>query len=146
MPRLERYFLPEQPLHVTQRGNNRQAIFFDDDDYACYRDWLAEAAAKYGCVVHAYVLMTNHVHLLSTPQEADSLPRVMQSLGAPRQHALAAHGNAVGGTLSRGADRQREILSQLLPVYRAQPGPCAHGAPSARVSLVQLPRARAGLG
>jgi putative transposase len=81
MPLLGRYFLPEQPLHVIQRGNNRQVIFFDDDDYACYRDWLAEAAAEYGCVVHAYVLMTNHVHLLTTPRDADSLPRAMQSLG-----------------------------------------------------------------
>jgi len=81
MPRLGRYFLPEQPLHVIQRGNNRQANFFDDDDYACYRDWLAEAAAEYGFVVHTCVLMTNHVHLLTTPRDADSLPRAMQSLG-----------------------------------------------------------------
>jgi putative transposase len=81
MARLGRYFLPDQPLHVIQRGNNREAIFFDEGDYARYRDWLAAAAAEYGCAVHGYVLMTNHVHLLVTPQAADSVPRTMQSLG-----------------------------------------------------------------
>jgi putative transposase len=81
MARLGRYFLPDQPLHVIQRGNNRAPIFFADNDYALYRAWLAEAARYYGCVVHAYVLMTNHVHLLVTPAEADALPRTMQSLG-----------------------------------------------------------------
>jgi putative transposase len=83
MARGGRYFLPEQPLHVIQRGNNRQPIFFDGSDYARYRDWLAEAAAEYGCAVHAYVLMTNHVHLLVTPETAESLPRVIsRSAGA----------------------------------------------------------------
>jgi REP-associated tyrosine transposase len=66
---------------VIQRGNNRAAIFFDDEDYARYRDWLARAAVAHGCAVHAYVLMTNHVHLLVTPERADSLPCLMQSLG-----------------------------------------------------------------
>src|SRR5258708_662732 len=81
MARLGRYFLPDQPLHLTQRGNNRAATLFADEDYARYRDWLAEAAADYGCAIHGYVLMTNHVHLLITPQTPDSLPRTMQSLG-----------------------------------------------------------------
>jgi putative transposase len=81
MARLGRYFLADQPLHVIQRGNDRHAIFFRDDDYARYRDWLIVAAEEYGCTVHAYVLMTNHVHLLVTPATAESLPRTMQSLG-----------------------------------------------------------------
>ncbi len=81
MARLGRYFLPDQPLHLIQRGNNRAATFFADEDYARYRDWLGEAAADYGCAIHGYVLMTNHVHLLITPQTPDSLPRTMQSLG-----------------------------------------------------------------
>jgi REP element-mobilizing transposase RayT len=54
MARLGRYFLPQQALHVIQLGNNRQAISFDDDDYECYGNWLAEAAVEYGCVVHAW--------------------------------------------------------------------------------------------
>ncbi|HEY3917647.1 MAG TPA: transposase [Stellaceae bacterium] len=81
MARLGRYFLPDQPLHVIQRGNNRAPIFFGDEDYRLYRRWLAEAAAEYGCAIHAYALMTNHVHLLATPRHEDSLPRAMQSLG-----------------------------------------------------------------
>jgi putative transposase len=81
MARLGRYFLPDQPLHVIQRGNNRAPIFFHDEDYARYRRWLGEAAARYGCAVHAYLLMTNHVHLLVTPQADGSLPGAMQSLG-----------------------------------------------------------------
>ena len=81
MPRLGRYFLPEQPLHVIQRGNDRQAIFFAENDYVRYRDWLQEAACRQFCAVHAYVLMTNHVHLLVTPAAADSVPRLMQSVG-----------------------------------------------------------------
>ena len=81
MARLGRYFLKDQPLHVIQRGIDRHAVFFSPDDYARYRDWLIEAADEYGCAVHAYVLMKNHVHLLVTPSTADSLPRTMQSLG-----------------------------------------------------------------
>ncbi len=81
MARLGRYFLPDQPFHVIQRGNNRKAIFFSPDDYHRYREWLIGAAAEYDCAIHAYVLMTNHVHLLVTPGDAESLPRMMQSLG-----------------------------------------------------------------
>lgn len=81
MPRLGRYFLPDQPQHVIQRGNDRQAVFFADEDREAYLGWLLAAAKKDGCRIHAYVLMTNHVHLLATPVRADSLPRMMQSLG-----------------------------------------------------------------
>ena len=81
MARLGRYFVANQPLHVIQRGNNREPAFFHDSDYRQYCDWLAEAAQKCGCRVHAYVLMTNHVHLLVTPGDGEALPRAMQSLG-----------------------------------------------------------------
>jgi putative transposase len=53
MARLGRYFLPDQPMHVIQRGNNREPVFFAEDDYAAYRDWLADAAAGCGCAIHA---------------------------------------------------------------------------------------------
>jgi len=79
--RLGRYFVADQPLHVIQRGVDRQAVFFRPDDYARYRDWLIAAAGEYGCAVHAYVFMTNHVHLLLTPSHEESLPRTLQSLG-----------------------------------------------------------------
>jgi putative transposase len=81
MARMGRYFVANQPLHVIQRGNNRQAVFFEDQDYGLYHEWLAFAARRNGCAIHAYVLMTNHVHLLVTPSDKNSLPRMMQSLG-----------------------------------------------------------------
>jgi putative transposase len=108
MARLGRYFVRDQPLHVIQRGSNRAPIFFRDDDYTRYGEWLASAAAKYGCAVHAYVLMTNHVHLLVTPESADSLPRMMQSLG----RRYVRHINAVRrrtGTLWDGRYRAAPI-------------------------------------
>ena len=108
MARLGRYFVPGQPLHVIQRGNDRGAVFFGDDDYAQYRAWLAEAAEANGLVVHAYVLMTNHVHLLATPQSAESLPRTMQSLGRRYvRHINARHGRT--GTLWEGRYRAAPI-------------------------------------
>ena len=81
MARLPRYVLPGQPQHVIQRGNNRAVIFFAEEDYFFYRECLQEACNKHGCAVHAYVLMTNHVHLLLTPDTPSSLAKVMQSVG-----------------------------------------------------------------
>jgi putative transposase len=65
----------------TPSGAGTIAIFFTEDDDACYRDWLAAAAAECGCAIHPSVLMTNHLHLLVTPGGPQSLPRTMQSLG-----------------------------------------------------------------
>jgi len=84
MARLARFFLPNQPMHVIHRGKDGRRVFFGKGDYERYRGWLAEAAQKYGCAIHAYVLMPNHIHLLVTPRTAMSLPRLLQSLG--RRH------------------------------------------------------------
>ena len=81
MPRRHRLRLPCVPLHVIQRGNNRQACFFAEEDYRFYLHWLAKGAQRYRCEVHAYVLMTNHVHLLVSPQGPEGAARLMQSLG-----------------------------------------------------------------
>jgi len=81
MPRKPRFFVPGAPVHVVQRGHNRSAIFFEDLDYLEYLRCLKQAADNYGCEIHAYVLMTNHVHLLLTPVRADSVARLFQSLG-----------------------------------------------------------------
>lgn len=69
MPRPPRPDLPQIPQHVIQRGNDRHACFFHVDDYRTYLTMLLEASLRHGCSVHAYVLMTNHVHLLVTPTE-----------------------------------------------------------------------------
>lgn len=81
MPRPRRLDLPDIPQHLIQRGNDRQACFFEEADYLRYYSDLRELAAREGCTVHAYVLMTNHVHLLMTPPCAGAIGRVMQSLG-----------------------------------------------------------------
>ena len=81
MARLPRYVIPNQPQHIIQRGNNRQVIFAADADYQFFRDALVDAAAKHGLKIHAYVWMTNHIHLLATPQLGDSISKVFQSVG-----------------------------------------------------------------
>jgi putative transposase len=82
MTRLGRYFLPDQPLHAIQRGNNRAPVFFADDDYRFYLDTLELAAERAQVAIHGYVLMTNRVHLLATPSDEAGVPRLMQLLGA----------------------------------------------------------------
>lgn len=86
MARLPRYSLPGQPQHVMQRGNNRSAFFVQRADYIRYRADLATACERHGCVIHAYVFMTNHVHLLMTPTSATGIGRVMQSVGCRYVH------------------------------------------------------------
>jgi len=81
MPRLPSYSLPGVPQHVIQRGHNRQPIFFHEDDYRFYLECLQETTARHATAVHAYVLMTNHVHVLMTSHQPNSIAKVMQSLG-----------------------------------------------------------------
>lgn len=81
MPRPLRLDLPGIPQHVIQRGNDRQPCFFEEADYLRYRTDLRELALREGCAVHAYVLMTNHVHLLMTSSTQGAIARLMQTLG-----------------------------------------------------------------
>ena len=81
MARLSRFVIPGQPQHVIQRGNNRQAIFRAEADYQFFLEKLSEAADKHQCDIHAYILMTNHVHLLVTPQTENGIGKMMQMLG-----------------------------------------------------------------
>jgi putative transposase len=81
MPRRPRILLADHPLHIVQRGINREPCFFAEEDYLFYLHWLEEAARTCGCAIHAYALMTNHVHLLLTPAEPGAPSRLMQSLG-----------------------------------------------------------------
>ena len=77
-----RYFAPGLPVHVMQRGNNRQIIFRTASDREHYLYWLRRSAERYGLQIHAWVLMDNHTHLLVTPAEECSLARSMQLLGS----------------------------------------------------------------
>lgn len=81
MPRKPRFYLPGIPAHIIQRGNNRQPTFFSEEDYQAFLNWLKDGANRHGCAIHAYVLMTNHVHLLVTPQEKESISRMIQFTG-----------------------------------------------------------------
>ncbi|MDP1613218.1 MAG: transposase [Sulfuritalea sp.] len=81
MPRRPRLALPNVPLHIIQRGNNRQACFVADEDCRFYLDWLHDYAIRTGCLIHAYVLMTNHVHLLLTSPRAEGVGALMKALG-----------------------------------------------------------------
>ena len=65
MPRRLRMYLPEYPYHIVQRGNNREACFIEPENYQFYLELWKETASRYGVSVHAYCLMTNHIHILA---------------------------------------------------------------------------------
>jgi putative transposase len=81
MPRQPRFYYPGAVLHIVQRGNNRVPVFASAQDRRFYLDCLRDAARTHDVAIHAYVLMTNHVHLLASPGHAQALPRMMQTVG-----------------------------------------------------------------
>jgi putative transposase len=82
MPRWPRLVSPALPMHITQRGHNRELTFHDEHDYAYYMETLIEASAASSCAVHAYALMQNHVHLLITPAHRTGPARLLQRVGS----------------------------------------------------------------
>jgi putative transposase len=119
MARLPRYVIPGQPQHIIQRGNNRQIIFAADADYQFFRDALVEAADKHGLAIHAYVWMTNHIHLLATPEAEDSISKTFQSVGR-RYVQYFNYAYKRSGTLWEGRYRATVVDSEryLLTVMR----------------------------
>ena len=81
MARVARLVFPDVALHIIQRGNNRHACFAHDSDYLTYLSTLRQLSVKHECKVHAYCLMTNHVHLLVTPSRAEACGLLMRDLG-----------------------------------------------------------------
>jgi putative transposase len=71
--RKPRFITPGVPVHIVQRGRNREPMFYDEADYRVYLGRLKEAAEKYQHQIHAYVLMTNHIHLLATPSDVQGI-------------------------------------------------------------------------
>jgi REP-associated tyrosine transposase len=119
MPRRARLSVPGIPWHIIQRGNNRAVCFLAEEDYQFYLHYLKEFADKFGCALHAYVLMTNHVHLLLTPAREDSAALMMKHLGQRYvQYVNRTYGRT--GTLWEG--RFRSCLTQsedyVLACYR----------------------------
>jgi putative transposase len=75
-------YLPGHPYHIVQRGNNREACFIEPENYQFYLELWKECIKRYGVQVHAYCLMTNHVHFLVTPEHSNSISRTMQVVGS----------------------------------------------------------------
>ena len=119
MPRRARLSFPGIPWHIIQRGNNRSVCFHAEEDYQFYLHYLKEFADKFGCALHAYVLMTNHVHLLLTPAREDSAALMMKHLGQ-RYVQYVNRSYRRTGTLWEG--RFRSCLTQsedyVLACYR----------------------------
>lgn len=119
MPRRARLSLPDIPWHIIQRGNNRSVCFYATEDYQYYLHYLHEFADRFGCALHAYVLMTNHVHLLLTPARDDSAALLMKHLGQ-RYVQYVNRTYRRSGTLWEG--RFRSCLTQgedyVLACYR----------------------------
>jgi len=109
MPRRPRLSIAGIPWHIIQRGNNRAPCFFDTQDYLKYLQYVAQYSAEFDCAIHAYVLMTNHVHLLLTPSTIEAPAQLMKRVGQRYvQHVNKRH--ARSGTLWQG--RFRSCLTQ----------------------------------
>lgn len=81
MARLPRFILPGHPQHIIQRGNNKAPIFCCDEDYRFFLEKLKDGTSKHKIDIHAYVLMTNHIHLLLTPHTGEGISKLMQYTG-----------------------------------------------------------------
>ena len=119
MARQPRLLVDGFPLHIVQRGNNRERCFFADHDYLQYLEWLMEALNKCECMLHAYVLMTNHVHLLMTPNIAAKIPNLVISLGRRYVRYINRRHDRTG-TLWQGRYKSSLIATDdyLLATYR----------------------------
>lgn len=119
MPRLPRFDAPGYTQHIIQRGNNRNAVFFAPADYAYFLECLKLAADANDVDVHAYVLMTNHVHLLATPHRPQALSRLVQAVGR-KYVRYVNYRNRRTGTLWEGRFKSTIIDSEryLLACYR----------------------------
>jgi putative transposase len=124
MPRRARLTLPNIPQHIITRGNNRQPCFFADEDYRFFLEWLETYARQTGCQIHAWVLMTNHVHLLLSASTESGTGALMKALGQ-RYVQYVNRTYRRSGTLWEG--RYRSCLAQdhrncgLSPIYEKEP-------------------------
>lgn len=109
MPRRARLAIAGIPWHIIQRGNNRSACFYAESDYCVYLDTLLEQSVRWRCAIHAYVLKTNHVHLLLTPETCDGPAGLMKHLGQ-RYVQYVNRSYQRTGTLREG--RYRSCLAQ----------------------------------
>jgi putative transposase len=119
MPRKPRFFLPNVPVHMIIRGNNRQSVFAETEDYLSYRHWMKEAANSCNCQIYAYVLMTNHIHILLSANKPSNISKFSQSIGR-KYVPYFNHKYGKSGTLWEGRFKATSIDSEdyLLACYR----------------------------
>jgi len=119
MARLPRITPAGMPVHVIQRGNNRQVCFASDDDHVAYTGWLKEYSKKCEVAIHAWVQMTNHVHLLCTPRRDGAVSKMMQGLGR-RYVQYFNYQYRRSGTLWEGRFKSCLVqeIDYLLQLYR----------------------------
>ncbi len=119
MPRLPRLFLPNQPQHIVVRGHNRDPVFARENDFRYFYLCLREAAYKNRLAIHAWVFMHNHIHLLVTPNNENSLPKTMQSVGR-RYAQYFNHSYHRSGSLWEGRYKSSLVDTDnyLLSCYR----------------------------
>ncbi|MDH3690645.1 MAG: transposase [Gammaproteobacteria bacterium] len=119
MARLPRYILPGLPHHLIQRGNNRGVIFFADLDYRFYLECVHLASERHHVAIHAYVLMTNHAHLVVTPERGQSLSKMMHLIGLRYAQYINLNYQRTG-TLWEGRYKATPIDTEpyLLTCYR----------------------------
>jgi putative transposase len=119
MPRRARVSVPDVPMHIVQRGHNREASFFSDEDRLYYLEQLQRLLPEHGCALHAYVLMTNHVHLLLTPETETSAGLLMKHL-SQRYVQYINRSYRRSGTIWEGRFRSSLVQSEtyLLTCYR----------------------------
>ncbi len=133
MARRPRLRISGVPQHVIQRGNNRQATFCAEEDYGFYLACLREAARRHDCAIHAYVLMTNHVHLLATSNRPDAMSLVMRDLG--RRYVQCVNFTyRRSGTLWEG-----RFKDQIERALERAARPPKRGRPSMQQNLAGLP-------
>ncbi len=143
MARQPRLILPKQPHHILQRGNDRQRIFREPEDYQRFLGWLTESARFYRVAIHAYALLPTHLHLLATPETEEGLAAMMQKLGrfyVPWYNAKydRAGGLFEGRFRTAVVDTDRHFLMcsryiELAPVHEGEAGePAAYAWSSYR--------------
>lgn len=111
MPRRPRSYIPGFPYHIVQRGNNREACFIEPENYERYLKLWCEVSRRYSVAVHAYCLMTNHIHFLATPAHATSLSNTLKVVGSRyAQYINKQYGRT--GTLWEGRHRASLVQSE----------------------------------
>lgn len=148
MARLPRLVLPGIPYHVIQRGNRRAQTFFEDSDYALYRDLLAQAAERAGVEIWCYCLMPNHVHIVAVPADDDGLRRTFADTHRRYTGFINARARWTGHLLQGrfGAVAMDEGHGERHALRHTQPGARETGGPRGALARVQRRRLLSGQG